>query len=200
MNTNLKKILSIIAVILLGAIGSGLWESLLKPSLKFIYSKIITLIITISSTYESKLYFTISKGFHEMHSLSTYLLIMGIVSGFTICFFLVVVGLDSSKKKSKKNKQKHTFTKKWVEFLILIFFIVFTFSISFEVAYINDKITYFEQSYTIIAPYISHEEQLLIKSEFAQINDKDDYDRIISKIHDLAKENNITIKEYSLMY
>ena len=47
---------------------------------------------------------------------------------------------------------------------------------------------------------MDEEERLMIKSKFAQIKNKEDYDAIINQLKKISDENNQTYMEYTLTY
>ena len=68
MNNYIKIGLGILATILLGAIGSGVWEYLLKPFFEF-GTKFILNIATLGiETFKNDIYLQIAKGFMEKAS------------------------------------------------------------------------------------------------------------------------------------
>jgi CRISPR/Cas system-associated endoribonuclease Cas2 len=56
--------------------------------------------------------------------------------------------------------------------------------------YVNNAITHYEQLSKIVRPYISDEKNKIYISNFAQIQNKNDYVKLISELEKIAKENN----------
>ena len=63
------------AAILLGAIGSGVWERLLSPLLDGGYRATVDLVSHVSVAYKDNIYLAASKGFREDLSLRTFSLV-----------------------------------------------------------------------------------------------------------------------------
>ena len=48
----------------------------------------------------------------------------------------------------------------------------------------------------ILRPYVGEQEYHLLKSTFLQIESKEDFEDLLQRIRDLAKENNIELSEF----
>ena len=91
----IKIILAAIATILLGALGSGVWEKILSPFLSYIGNVITTTASSLSSTYSDSIY----RAASNIHFLGQ--------SGITLLFLmlLVFVGLFIFSLGSKKENK-----------------------------------------------------------------------------------------------
>ncbi|QKQ25157.1 hypothetical protein [Candidatus Reidiella endopervernicosa] len=72
--TILKVIVGIIVTIVLGAIGSGVWERILSPALDWIYRFSVGLISKVSIDYKNNIYEAAEMGFHEDFSFRLFLI------------------------------------------------------------------------------------------------------------------------------
>lgn len=211
MKIPIKKILAIISVIILGAIGSGVWDYLLKPFLKIFPEVILTIITFGIKGLQDNIYLEVAKGFHEIGSILIFTSLIAALTGFL--FFGVLAYIQISQKLS--NEDKNTSNQgcpdegivgkirkryRFILILVIIFLVVWLNWTWFRVAYINDKVTYYNQLYDTVAPFINEKEQLMIKSNFSQIKNKEDYDVIIDHLKKIANENNQTYREYTLLY
>lgn len=77
LSKSLKIIVGVIATIILGAIGSGLWERFLGPTLDWLTKASIGTIARGYGSYRDLIYASAAKGFHEAHSLALYTLVIG---------------------------------------------------------------------------------------------------------------------------
>jgi hypothetical protein len=85
----LKILGSIAAAIVLGAIGSGVWEKLLSPALSRLSDATATLISGISSTYEESIYQRAARDTTDLYPMKIAMLILfllGIVLIVTIAY------------------------------------------------------------------------------------------------------------------
>ena len=64
--------------------------------------------------------------------------------------------------------------------------------------YINSAITHFNQMNNIVAPYISENEIIKIKSDFAQIKDRESYKIIIMKLEKISIQNNLSLPKFDI--
>lgn len=189
-----QMVLWVILVIILGAIGSGLWSYAFDPLLS--YSSDITLkAITFGfKSLEDQIFLEIAKGFHERPSLLLLSFTFGLFLGLLIVMLLAL--LLSPQKYIPDVLTNRTF----ISGLLLLFILVMLLFIMFRTFYINDQITYYNQLYDIVAPFTDEEERLLITADFAQIENKENYIKIISHLKDIARDNNQTFREYRLSY
>ena len=97
---NLKWSWGIIGGIFLGALGSGLWEKILSPTLLWLFEKASYLLNSISSNYMDSIYNEASNGFHEYYSFHEYLGFWEIVIFFYI-YLLYILTKSNTKTLSK---------------------------------------------------------------------------------------------------
>ena len=62
--------------------------------------------------------------------------------------------------------------------------------------YINEAITYYQQSKSIIAPYISSKDLLLFDSRFSQIKTPNDYYEIMNQLKSVAKNEKVDLPDF----
>ena len=87
MNLKRKAILSVIAALIVGGLGNGVWEYVLEPALTWSLTGILNIATLGAQTFKDELYREIAKGFHEEPSLSLanalyYWLGYGVALGF----------------------------------------------------------------------------------------------------------------------
>ena len=210
-NNGLKIFLGITGTIVLGAIGSGVWEYIFKPLLES-GTKIIMDIATLGmEAYKNDVYRQIAKGFSEKNSINTYSNIINIM------FYMVIIGFFIFYSNLKKVKDRYklmggeqsiqtsnvpipAIIKKLKQLfyayilLATIFFILNLFSI-YRFNYINNSIIYFEQLKKASAPYISQKQFLMLESRFALINNKEDYVSVTSDLEKILQNENIHIQQ-----
>jgi len=191
-----KKWQWIILMVILGAFGSGLWFYIIHPLFRYSSDVILKIITFGFSSFEKNIYMEIAKGYHE----ATILEILGLFTGFIVgvVFSSILIFIKDLTKKTiyLPNIPK----KQFLVILFLVFVSIFMLFSCFRSSYINDKITYYEQLYDTISPHIDEENRIMIKSEFAQIRTKEDYNRIINNLIEIADMNNQTYREYNLFY
>jgi hypothetical protein len=196
-----KKIKYVIITIILGAMGSGLWEGFISKILNYIFISISRFIIDKSIYYSNMLFKNISNGYDDQF---TYYLATTIVLFTIMSSMFAVIMIDSNftkeniKERSKiinnffENKLIGKITKILLYIFILYstFFHIFGFSMGI---YINTLSTKLLNNIEIISPYIKDKDYKILKSEFYNINNQNDYYYFINKINKMNKKFNIKI-------
>lgn len=177
--------------LILGALGSGLWEIAVKP----IFSLLMTLALNVVTlgleSLRNDMYADVARGFHEAPSL----MLLGITITGSVGFLAgYLFGGWYFPKTKGGNGSGLLFSLK----LIILFGVILIFFILFRSTYINRAITHYEQMTAIVAPYITEHEKIDIKSKFAQIKTKDDYVRIINRLTQVAQENKLYVPTFSI--
>ncbi len=219
-STKVKYVLGIIGAIIIGAIGSGIWEMLLEPFFTLASENIINGISHLSSSLEDSLYKSIARGYSEEMSYFAVSLILFILSGF-----LGVISYDFVFKHKKGNfyktieseienvenienpKEKIIELKSRLEsrsirlrkigyilfsFVVLIYF--FLVGQSVIIKYKTERITDFRQTLSIVKPYVSNHKYDQFTSLFSRINTRKDYDIIMDSLYSICNKNDIKIK------
>lgn len=205
-----KITLGVLGTIVVGILTNALWD-VLKPATKFLYEFILNVSILGIDKFKDSIYLDIAKGHHEVFSLKTYSLIIGVLMSFIVLSILITARrvLQENENHAVANAIYKFFTwpklitaKSFLVFiLIYTVFVVTIFSLNLaKDTYINDATTYYEQILSITAPYISSEEYLQTKSEFAQIKNKADYQSVIKKLELMASEHNLEIPKFSFVF
>lgn len=201
-----NKIYYIIGAILLGAIGSGFWEYIIKPT-AISFQKIVLDISTLGMVrYKDQMYQQISENFHEENSLT--ILVLAFLSLTSIALLLSIFNLLKNNNKFCNYIMKHKIYKiikkiqdKGSNFFILLYslFVLVFFIITIsQISYINRAITHYNQLNITVSPYINNEERLKIQSDFAQIKNRQDYVNIICKLQNIACQHNLIIKNFKI--
>jgi F0F1-type ATP synthase membrane subunit c/vacuolar-type H+-ATPase subunit K len=182
-----------IGVIVLGAVGSGLWEYILKPGLFSLTGLALNIATLGMERFKNDLYEEIARGFHEGPSLTLLMLFFGVLSGFAF-------GVITSKYVRGLKDRNEGFKRRFTKFAVIysLFIITFLLVMSSRITYINRAITHFSQLNLIVAPYISEEEQEIILSRFSQVHSKADYESVLSDLQVIAKEHNLHVPDFSI--
>jgi hypothetical protein len=180
-----------IATIVLGAIGSGAWEWLLKPALAGSSEFILNLATLGAERFKNSLYEDIARGFREEPSLRLFSLVHSMVPTLLLGF---IVGVLHTRRQLRRgatplelNRESDRLAKPVVAMLLFLF--AFSIVQSTQVGYINRAITHFNQVSAIAAPYMSDQERLLARSRFAQVSSSKDYADLINSLTLVCKRN-----------
>lgn len=206
--------MGLLGVVILGALGSGLWQHALEPFFRFI----LRLASLGFDTYKVDVYKEIARGLHEYASHD----ILGAITSLWVILLLAMFfglyelmrfvlarqsKLESDTEKTEKGEAKPETTlpetkakirergerirsaKKFVYAAgLLVVFLSTMELISFaRHTYINSAVTHFRQVLRIASPYLNVSEQAVIVSQFAQVKSKEDYVRIVDRLADTAE-------------
>lgn len=180
-----KKIKDIIYIIVLGAIGSGVWVGIGQPAFGW-FSNLVTMLgASISMSYLDFLYKGLGYGGFEDRG-----------SAIFIVFLLFTVIIFFSKSMLSLISSVN-----WQIRSLLICVLIVTWIISIllinKVAVSHKANLYIRWSIDIVSPYISQKDKLLIISEYRHINDHKSFKSFESLITKISKENNLGIETFS---
>jgi len=156
----------------------------------------------------NRLYLDVAKGFHEQISLDVYSLILSFFSVLIIYIFIfsfyfrnrIIRKSNNMKPRAFRGLARLSFTNKYIFSALMVIlalpYIGFSYS-SLRETFVNNRITYFTQSLDIISPYISEQELLKLKSDFAQIRSQKDYQDIIGGVDKTGSDNKLVMPELS---
>lgn len=197
-NKIIKYIIGIIVAIFIGAIGSGVWEQLLKPIFRFTSTKIIEIMTYIFKGYRNDIYREASDGFHEQHSL----FIMMIITCIVIMIYMKVMK-EHPYVKDGKNKigiKISEFIKSRYGYYFVCVLSVTAISFLYisivRDIYINQIITYSNKSINIVSPYINENERLHLMSDFSSIKNANDFSVFKNKIDAIANSNSLNLVKF----
>ncbi|MDN5068036.1 hypothetical protein [Aliarcobacter butzleri] len=197
--------LCILGSILIGALGSGVWEYLLKP----FFSHSINFILDVSTLgmdkFKNSIYEEVSQGFSEKNSISTYSFITMIYLGFLFTMILILFRKIKNKKINldEEDNAPKEFNNSYQK-LIKIFYILSSLSIllfmiimvqNIKLQYINTSIIYYKQLLNIVAPYLSEQEIKIYNSKFSLIKNKEEYEKLVDELYDISYDNKLEFKK-----
>lgn len=207
-------VLSIIATIVLGAIGSGLWDAGLKPVSRKLGGALFTMITFGAKRSRDKIYKNAAMGHHELPSLYILLIVFLAAISFLVLsqlrLYIAIYAPDAStalvskcaeKEESKKIEcvkeqvNKRMIPTLQVISLISIFMSVF---ILYRFATINRAnlvTTYYEQCIRSAKPFLGREKFLLIEQKYSQMKTKEDYDDLIKELSEVMQSNGASLPE-----
>lgn len=194
-----KIVLGGVATILLGAIGSGVWEYMLKPISSFSSEFVLNFISFGINNFKDKIYLEIAKNLHEGVGMSILILVTSVLSGFILAYLILFLARKFIRSYIEKTIVQENKDKKMFFYKIFIsFYMIFAASFFLEdvirTGYINKSITKYNQLLIITRPYMGEGDAYKINSSFALIKNKLDYDLIIKNLIQIAEENKLNIK------
>jgi len=206
-------IISILLTIFLGAIGSGLWETVFKPIIYKIGNAIFTLLSFGAKRARDNIYKKAARGHHELPSLLILFVVLVLPSALMLGaesrFYQKIYQEESYKSKLietckdnvgeekidciKKNLKikignlLHIFT------LLTVLVLVFTFRMFLSLNKTNSAITYYQQCLKICRPIINETTFFKIEQNFSLIETQEQYFETIKILEELAEENSLKL-------
>lgn len=195
MNKALKVVLGILATIVLGAIGSGLWERMLGPFLDWLTRSTIGLYASAVGTYRDSIYANAAKGFHEEHSLVIHTIVIGILPA--IYYFLLV---RHPTEISDPNEPARVFMRSRKGYWLILFLTVAVFFgtmfESLRIRHINETITFSLASIEIVRPHIGEERYVDLRSRYFAMRTTKDFRAIYEEVVDASKDSHRQLPDY----
>ena len=194
-------------------IGANVAWDLLKPLTRFLFEVTLNLSILGMDRFKDGMYQQIAKGFHESASLDvfifTHIIFLVFFLAMTLLLFVLrKILIDSYNNKSFFVDKIISFPKKLYKSNLFIWLLVFyalfisttTVLVSVREVYVNNAMTHFEQLSQIVRPHTSVEQDILYKSSFSQIQNRDDYILIINELKKVAIEEQLSIPKFSFTF
>lgn len=193
-STLLKVAGGIAAAVILGAVGSGVWERLLAPGLDALFRASVDLISTVSLNYKNGIYKSAAQGFHEDFSLRLFAITL---------LLLALAGLIYAIKWQEDMNQitSHLVasSRGWLQWIVVVGTVAFTLSIFYVVGRhnaVNRTTTYAVRSMEILRPHIGEQKYLSMMSEFYQIRSAEQFQIFNSSLVGQAQSFGVTLPEF----
>lgn len=205
MSIKAKAAVGIIGTILLGAIGSGVWELAFAPMASRIGRGILTVFTLGLESARDGIYQSVAKGHHELPSLYLYGFLAILVMFFPLFIVLPAFArarirraltskVPTELESMRRRLQRRLFGVTAVGMLLgAAFFVRFVMH-----NYVNLAVTYFEQSMRIVGPYLEVYQERQLRSDFASIKNKRDYTELMSKIREVAKRHGKELPQFTV--
>jgi len=194
LNKYVKWALGILGTILLGAIGSGVWEWILADLFSWLGNSFISIASTFSKVYVDSLYKDIWKGAEYSYLREIYVI--------TFVIYLMLPLIILRIRIRKPNKKTDTNNKAQKKFIlgVLIAALIFTLTIKiWETNYTVDTAKTLIANISILAPNIDPEEIKILKSEFNMVKDREAVHSLKDKIDKLSNDNQIKIHDMDFL-
>jgi hypothetical protein len=190
-NKIVSWIIGTFGVIILGAIGSGVWQILGEPIVDLIAKFIINSMGLIFSTYKDSIYSTASLGFHESSANNTYVLLLLLISCIPVSFLLGRRLGKTTKNTSPEIKNKTLRIFKGFVIINIILMVSMSLNIVTKINYVASVILYVEVSLDRLAPYESPSKLAELKAQFREVTTATEYYQLYDDIEALIKSNGL---------
>ena len=176
----------VILTIALGAIGSGTWEYVLKPSSGLLKDGLLYLGTLGMARFRDSLYAEIANGHHEASAIGVY----HMLSSVFVAVALITVVRAIRRLRGTPHRIGRPPIRRpilWLALLYMLFFSVFWVLQQTRRSYINSAVTHYERMLAITRPSLTDAEYFSLRSEFGLISSRDDFSQLLDRIHDRAK-------------
>ena len=190
-----KLIGGIIITILLGAIGSGLWERILSPAIDTIYRGTVSFIASIYACYLDSIYKEASRDLPDIYQKKIAFLILTILA----CY-LIFVSFKYGNWHSSFLNRLVTVTKRQLHFHGMLFggliFVLSYFAMA-KADYAQEIKSYSFHSMEILRPYIGESEYFYLKSRYYQISSSSDFQKFNEILLEKREIHAIDLPEFT---
>ncbi|WP_151743382.1 hypothetical protein [Acinetobacter calcoaceticus] len=208
----LSWILGILGTLIIGGLGSGVWEILLKPALSFLSNGVINFLVDTSASFSNEIYQSISMRSLDRFQAKTYSLIVTVLGSITIfvCFLFFtkvkrkldeerdgINGTEKDKNWPLKNHKNFYIFMTFYFLLGCIPFFIYTYD-GIKTNFIAKKVIEFEYLLKVNSDVLTDIELKKIESKFAQIRNAEDYRKIMTDLKEIAHQNNKHINKNPL--
>jgi len=185
---NKKHVIYSLGTIVLGALGSGLWDLAIKPSLIFVTEFFVDVVLGAFQGIQNSIFEEVASLNQEITGRVLLSFGMGLILG-------TVAGLVTRvlRRKDSENKKKET-SKFDVALFGLFVFVFCIFTVS-KTSYVLTKQDHYLQLKTIVSPYLTSEARLKIDSRFALIQSIEDYKKIMNEMRGVATTHQIPLPD-----
>lgn len=217
----------ILSAIVLGAVGSGVWQYILDPLLSSGSRLTLNLATLGMESFKNDLYREIAKGFHEKASNALYAQFNMMFSiaciGFSIFMAIKARGLVQRKsemiedlQRIEANEEKKIRSLEEIradlknakpEWFLKAVYVLVALNLVYMSAqyitskrdrYVNSAIAHYSQLRKIVSPYVSQIELMNMDSRFSQIQSAKNYEVLISEMSNIAKQKAANLPEFEI--
>ncbi|SRR6266568_4509175 len=185
--------------VVLGAVGSGVWEWLLRPALAGSTDFLLSVGTLGVKTFKDSVYTEIARGLHEGVSLRLITLVFAFLPG--VLTGLVFVSLFALFR-LKANKAPVPALSDRLLAALSVSFVVFISAFSLvqavQISYVNRAATHFNQLLSIASPYLQEPERTSFRSRFAQIATQEDYETLVRALDEICRKNGLRTPHFDV--
>ncbi len=209
----LKLGLTVVGAILVGALGSGLWDAVLRPVFRALSYGILDLASFGWQSYRSGVYREIAEKSPTTNLDTLYcvgLLVSMIVFAMLLTLFNVRPRIRPVKPETEaeRNESSKKIIRRWVlrpffhpvPFYLYIAFLVVLITMPMVMfarnSYVTRAISHYEQDLRIAAPYVDVGRREIIESQFSQIQDRKGYTDVVGQLEKVAREHGQFVPEF----
>lgn len=194
----IRIIVGIVATIVLGAIGSGLWERFLGPALDGLTRVSIGVFSHGHNSYRDSIYESAAKGFHEAHALALYTLFLSLLP---VGYMLILRRHPTRRTPqgsppSSLREFVRSRTGYWVVLILTAVVFVTVMFTTLRLRHINETITYSLAAFEIVRPYVGDQKYTIYRSRYFSMRTAAEFEALHREVLDVAKKHEVRLPEY----
>jgi len=200
-----KLALSVAGAVLVGAIGSGIWQELLGPAMRAAGLGLLNVISLLFGSFRAGVYEQIARdnpslGGMEAFSLLGFSLSLslgygaGMVAGWWRDLRKIQTAPDDPSKAPTLGSVR--FSLYALSALLTVASVAHLINMA-KVSYINSAISNYHQTLRVALPYIGEQERLVLDSQFAQIKTRQDYLSILERLDKVAADHGQNVPHFT---
>lgn len=190
-NKAVKWILGVLGMILVGAIGSGVWSGVLGPVLHSAGIGLLNLMALGFKSYKDSVYRQLAVDNAHLAAIEVYSLLAGFFIGVSAGLMGFLAGWRAGSRRPPGERTTPLFFSAFPYFAFVALGIVTVFLgiNTAKISYITSALANYHQTLRVVSPYLSAQERLSVESQFAQIRTRQDYVDILDRLNSVAGEH-----------
>lgn len=205
-----KVLLGSLGAILLGAVGSGVWDLALRRIVLASLSGLYSLGTLGVDSFRDRIYLEAARGFREMPSL----LLLAVLAGTFLGIPSGALGFKLGRRVPRRadyatddafRQACDTYRHRWRRLAPLLGFVLIAFTsfVLLELARLvqtNGVVAHFQQCMTILAPQIDGRDTQILRARFAAMRTKRDYVALLRDVELQAQNHGIALPTLDWSY
>lgn len=203
-----KLLLSALGALVIGAMGSGLWDLIFKPILTWLGSIILSATTFGIQSFQDDLYARMARGVTGSVSELGTALLFGLAMAVWVVLLMVAISLRRLSRGDLLRKLYAASLSSDIDLdgklRRLVFEVVVLGGLGIGLLvvtfvrqeFIESGAIYLSQAQRVVAPYISAEERVRLASRIAQMSSKEDYEAINRDLRTIAEPNKLRLRKF----
>ena len=192
MGEKVTPVRAVLAALLIGALGSGIWSWAIEPGLSWFVRAVLSILTLGMDSLVDAVYVRVSRGLAETIDILIYASLLAVMVGAFAAITMRYVRLRrNAPQLAALGPNWPTLVASWLILSPLIGSVFFY-------SYVNNARLHFQQSLAIVAPYLDEDEEELVISEFAQINSRNAYMEVMRKLRNTADANGLSLPPFTI--
>jgi hypothetical protein len=192
-----KTLIFVLVTVLLGAIGSGIWEKLLRRVCDSSMALVINCMSWVVGTYKDSLYDSAADGFHEGSALFIHSILLTI---FPMAYMWILMGHPWISKSLDGKSKFGEFIRSSRGFYLIAALTIAIMASSvlaqIRVSYTNRIITYSMRSLNILVPHLADQECKQLAGSYYMIKSRADFIAFQNRLITAAKGAGVQLPKF----